>query len=151
MKQLSNPFVIGKYVSKDYFCDRRKESEQLVHHVVNGRHVTVMSVRRMGKTGLVEHVFTNCLPADYETFLIDIYTCKNLREMVYMLANEVFKKIRQKQSLLERMLRVVRSLKTTITYDAVTGLPELGVGLGEIRQPEVTLDEILQYPSLKLK
>ena len=145
MKQLSNPFVIGKYVSKDYFCDRRKESEQLVHHVVNGRHVTVMSVRRMGKTGLVEHVFTNCLPADYETFLIDIYTCKNLKEMVYLLANEVFKKIRQKQSLLERMLRVVRSLKTTITYDAVTGQPELGVGLGEIRQPEVTLDEILQY------
>jgi hypothetical protein len=29
MKQLSNPFVIGKYVDKDYFCDREKESELL--------------------------------------------------------------------------------------------------------------------------
>lgn len=116
MKQLSNPFVIGKYVDKDYFCDREKESELLVHHIVNGRHVTLMSERRMGKTGLIEHVFTNHLPHEYETFIIDIYTCKNLREMVYLLANEVFKKISKKQ-----------------------------LGLGEITQPEITLDEILNY------
>ena len=25
MKLLSNPFVIGKYVEKDYFCDREKD------------------------------------------------------------------------------------------------------------------------------
>lgn len=145
MKPLSNPFVIGKYVDKAYFCDRVKESDQLVHHIVNGRNVTIMSERRLGKTGLVEHVFANCLPADYETFLIDIYTCKNLREMVYLLANEVFRKIAKRQPLLERLLHIVRSLKATFSYDPVTGLPELGVALGEIQQPEVTLDEILHY------
>lgn len=145
MRQLNNPFVIGKYISKDYFCDREKESELLVHHVMNGRHVTIMSERRLGKTGLIEHVFSNHLPADYETFLIDIYTCKNLREMVYMLANEVFKKISRRQPLLERMLRIVRSIKATITYNSVTGEPQVGLGLGEINQPEVTLDEILHY------
>ena len=145
MKRLSNPFVIGKYVDKEYFCDREKESELLVHHIVNGRHVTMMSERRMGKTGLIEHVFTNCLFNDYETFLIDIYTCKNLREMVYLLANEVFKKISKKQPLLERLLSIVRSLKTTLSYNTVTGQPEFGLGLGEITQPEITLDEILNY------
>ena len=31
MKRLSNPFVIGKYVDRDYFCDREKESELLAH------------------------------------------------------------------------------------------------------------------------
>ena len=146
MKQLSNPFVIGKYVDKEYFCDRVKESETLVHHIENGRNVTIMSERRLGKTGLIEHVFTNYLSEDnYETFLIDIYTCKNLREMVYLLANEVFKKIAKKQTLLERLLQIMRSLKTTITYNVTTGLPELGLGLGEIQQPETTLDEILNY------
>jgi hypothetical protein len=65
--------------------------------------------------------------------------------MVYLLAGEVFKKIARRQSLLERLLRVVRSLKPTITYDAVTGLPELGITLSEIQQPEVTLDEIFGY------
>ena len=144
MKRLSNPFVIGKYVDKDYFCDREKESELLVHHIVNGRHVTLMSERRMGKTGLIEHVFTNHFN-EYETFLIDIYTCKNLREMVYLLANEVFKKISKKQPLLEKLLSVVHSLKATLSYNAITGQPEFGLGLGEVTQPEVTLDEILNY------
>lgn len=145
MKQLSNPFVIGKYVDKDYFCDREKESELLVHHIVNGRHVTLMSERRVGKTGLIEHVFSNHLTNDYETFLIDIYTCKNLREMVYLLANEVFKKISRKQPLLDKLLSVVHSLKATLSYNSVTGQPEFGIGLGEITQPENTLDEILNY------
>ena len=145
MKPLNNPFVIGKYVDKDYFCDREKESEMLVHHIVNGRNVTIMSERRLGKTGLIEHVFANRLPDGYEPFLIDIYTCKNLREMVYLLASEVFKKITRKQSMTERLLQAVRSLKTTISYDAATGLPEIGFGIGEIQRPEVTLDEILGY------
>ena len=145
MKLLSNPFVIGKYVDKDYFCDREKESEMLVHHIVNGRHVAIMSERRLGKTGLIEHVFANSLPDGYEPFLIDIYTCKNLREMVYLLASEVFKKIARKQSMLERLMRMVRSLKTTISYEVVTGFPEISFGLGDIQQPEVTLDEILGY------
>ena len=145
MRRLSNPFVIGKYVDKAYFCDREKESKLLVHHIVNGRHVTVMSERRLGKTGLVEHVFTNHLPDDYETFLIDIYTCKNLREMVYMLASEVFKKIAKRQPLLEKLLSVVRSLKATLSHNNVTGQPEFGFGLGEITRPEITLDEILSY------
>ena len=145
MKPLRNPFVIGKYVDKTYFCDRERESQQLVHHIVNGRNVALMSERRLGKTGLVEHVFANGLPESYETFLVDIYTCKNLREMVYLLASEVFRKIAKSQSLLQRLLSVVRSIKTTISYDAVTGVPELGFGLGEIHQPEVTLDEILHY------
>ena len=145
MKLLSNPFVIGKYVDRDYFCDREKESEMLVHHIVNGRHVAIMSERRLGKTGLIEHVFANSLPDGYEPFLIDIYTCKNLREMVYLLASEVFKKIARKQSMLERLMRMVRSLKTTISYEVVTGFPEISFGLGEIQQPEVTLDEILGY------
>ena len=145
MKLLSNPFVIGKYVDKDFFCDREKESEMLIHHIVNGRHVAIMSERRLGKTGLIEHVFANSLPDGYEPFLIDIYTCKNLREMVYLLASEVFKKIARKQSMLERLMRMVRSLKTTISYEVVTGFPEISFGLGEIQQPEVTLDEILGY------
>ena len=89
MNNFSNPFVIGKYVSKEYFCDRIAETELLVHHIKNGRNVTIMSERRMGKTGLIEHTFANMLPEnDYYTFLIDIYTSRNLREMVCQLAKE---------------------------------------------------------------
>ncbi len=145
MNKPHNPFVIGKYVSKEYFCDRKQEVKTLAHHVENGRNVAVMSERRLGKTGLIEHMFANGYVKDCHTFLIDIYTCKNLREMVFVLANEVFRKLSKKRPLLERLLDVLKSIQTTVTYNIVTGEPEVGLRLGEITTPETTLDEILAY------
>lgn len=146
MKPLYNPFVIGKYVGPDYFCDRKEETAQLCHHLKNGRNVTIMSDRRLGKTGLIEHTFATQLPKEeYYTFLIDIYTAKNLRELVYLLATEVFKVLARKQSLLSRLSTFIKSLRTTITYSSTTGEPEVGISMGEIANPEVTLDELLSY------
>ena len=42
-----NPFVVGTYISKEYFCDRRVETESLEEHVRNGRNVVLFSERRM--------------------------------------------------------------------------------------------------------
>lgn len=146
MDRYFNPFVIGKYAGKEYFCDRVEETKLLKHHLENGRNVTIMSERRMGKTGLIEHTFTNALKEDdYYTFIIDIYTAKNLREMVCLLANEIFKKIVRRQSLLAKLTQIVQSLKTTVKYNSITGEPEVEFGLGEIVTPELTLDELFAY------
>ena len=55
--QSKNPFVYDGYVSPDYFCDRIEESEKLISHLQNGRNVTLVSPRKIGKTGLIQHVF----------------------------------------------------------------------------------------------
>ena len=47
--------------------------------------------------------------------------------------------------MLDKLLSVVHSLKATLSYNSITGQPEFGLGLGEITQPEITLDEILNY------
>lgn len=52
-----NPFVIGKYISDEYFCDREKETELLKKQMRNGRNVTIISDRRIGKSGLISHLF----------------------------------------------------------------------------------------------
>ena len=54
---IRNPFITSGYVSADYFCDRRFESEQLVREVMNGNNLALVSIRRMGKTGLIRHCF----------------------------------------------------------------------------------------------
>lgn len=46
-----NPFVYEGYVSPVYFCDRIEESEKLISHLQNGRNVTLVSPRKIGKTG----------------------------------------------------------------------------------------------------
>ena len=57
MAAIHNPFIVGGYISPHYFCDREKETEQLIRNITNGRNVVIISTRRMGKTGLIRHCF----------------------------------------------------------------------------------------------
>ena len=54
---MMNPFVVGRYVSDKYFCDRKEETKLLSKQIKNGRNVALISPRRLGKTGLIQHLF----------------------------------------------------------------------------------------------
>lgn len=57
-KKIDNPFIIsGKYISGEFFCDRELETKELVSNIVNWRNSVLISPRRMGKSGLIEHTF----------------------------------------------------------------------------------------------
>lgn len=146
MSRILNPFIIGKYAGPEFFCDRASEADLLCHNLVNGRNVALMSDRRLGKTGLIEHTFaTRLSKEEYYTFLIDIYTAKNLREFTYLLANEMFRVFSRKQTLLTRLVTFLKSLNLSVTYSALTGEPEVSLKLGQLSNPDVTLDELLSY------
>lgn len=144
MAIIRNPFVIGKYVGPDYFCDRKEETRILTHHITNGRNVVVISERRLGKTGLIEHVmFQSQFQKDYYSFFIDIYALHNLKELVCALANEVFRKLAPKQNnFVQRFTSFVRSIQTSFSIDQFSGVPQVSFSLGDIEQPELSLDEI---------
>ena len=55
--KIVNPFVQGEYAGPDYFCDRTEETEELIANLRNGRNTTLISPRRIGKTGLISNVF----------------------------------------------------------------------------------------------
>ena len=124
---IRNPFITSGYVSADYFCDRRFESEQLVREVMNGNNLALVSIRRMGKTGLIRHCFQFPeIKQGYYTFFIDIYDSRSLRDLVFALRE------------------CVKSLQASISFD-VNGMPSLNLGLGDIQAPATTLDEIFRY------
>ena len=56
---MMNPFVVGRYVSDKYFCDREGETSFLIKQIENGRNVALISPRRLGKTGLIQHLFSS--------------------------------------------------------------------------------------------
>lgn len=145
MAVVRNPFVIGKYVSPEYFCDRQEETRLLTHHIENGRNTVIISERRLGKTGLIEHTMAQPhLQKNYYCFFIDIYALHNLRELVCELANEVFRKLAPRQkNFIERFSAIVRSIQTSFSFEQFSGTPQLSFSLGDINQPEVSLDEIL--------
>ena len=142
-----NPFVVGRYVSEKYFCDREKETEFLIKQVENGRNVALISPRRMGKTGLVQHCFQQPrLNENYYTFFVDIYATSSLAEFVYLLGKTIYETLKPKRTAwAEKFFQIIASLRVGFKLDAVTGEPGFDIGLGDIQAPQTTLDEIFRY------
>ena len=144
--EIFNPFFIGRYVDKQYFCDREKDTETLVRHILNGRNVALISPRRLGKSGLIHHTFAQDVIKDrYTTIYVDIYATKDLCEMVKALSEAIVKSVRQKKSWHEKFFSFIKSLRVGFHIDAVSGEPSFDIGIGDIENPDKTIRELFDY------
>lgn len=144
---IANPFVIGRYAGAEYFCDREDELATLERSIRNGRDVALISPRRMGKSGLIEHFFAQeSVKRDYITVFVDVYATSSLRELAAMLGQAVFQALsREKDSAWQRFVEAVKSLRPVVTFDGNNGAPSLSLTAVHIVDPERTLAEIFQY------
>ena len=143
-----NPFIItADYYGPEYFCDRQDETEALESNIANGRNTVLISSRRMGKSGLIAHVFNReFVKSNFKTFSIDLYPTSSLAEMILLLAKEITGPLKSKgQTLLESFLGIVKSLRPGFKVDPVTGQFVFDLSLGEIVKPVDSLKEIFQY------
>lgn len=146
MKTLQNPFVTSGYVSAAYFCDRQRESADFVRELTGGNNLALISTRRMGKTGLIQHCFQDKRIKDnYYTFFVDIYATKSLRDFVYSLSRAILDGLKPAgRKALETFWNSVKSLQAGISFDPA-GNPSFNLQLGDIHAEETTLDEIFRY------
>ena len=144
---ISNPFVVCKYLSDRYFCDRENDTEFLRKQIVNGRNVALISPRRIGKSGLIQHFFNQPdIQEAYHVFYVDIYATTSLGEFVYTLGKAIYEQLKPQSTVWkEKFFQVVSSFRVGFKLDAMTGLPGLDIGLGDIQVPQTTLDEIFSY------
>lgn len=143
---MKNPFVTNGYAGAEYFCDRVQETKTLRELLLNENNIALISPRRIGKTDLIWHVFDDPeIKKDYHCFVVDIYATKNLGDFVNMLGKALVDELRPKgRKAWEKFVTMVSSLRSEISFD-ISGLPVWGVGLGSIKNPTVTLDEIFTY------
>ena len=144
---MTNPFFITGIIPEPYFCDREKETQQLVRVIENKAHILLTSARRMGKTQLIYHLYEQpAIKMAYHTFYVDIFPTTSLHEMVLFLSKEIYSKIVPKgKKALKFFLNTIKSLTGSLGYDPVTGTPSFDVKLGDIQNPELTLQEIFAY------
>jgi AAA+ ATPase superfamily predicted ATPase len=144
---MKNPFLLKGYLSAEYFCDRKKETADLICFITNDNNVVLVSPRRMGKTGLIEHCFCQKeILKNYYTFFVDIYATRNLQEFVYKLGKEIFERLKPRgKKFVENFFSVISSLRPAFKLDEKTGTPVFDIGIGEIRSAEITLEEIFKY------
>ena len=143
---MNNPFVTNGYAGEHYFCDRVEETRSLIDLLTNGNNVALISPRRLGKTDLIYHCFDQSeIKDNYYTFLIDIYATSSLQDFVNALGRSIIDALKPfGKKALQRFLDVVASLRPDVTFD-VFGMPSLGVSMGSIDKPEVSLDEIFKF------
>ena len=141
-----NPFITSGYISAEYFCDRIIETATLTRYITNGNNVALISPRRLGKTGLIEHCFhQKQIKEAYHTFLIDIYATKNLQEFVFELGKGILNGLKSRgRKAWEVFLKCLSSLRTSISFD-FSGNPSWNLEMGDIKTPTITLDEIFHY------
>ncbi|MBM3404999.1 MAG: ATP-binding protein [Bacteroidetes bacterium] len=140
-----NPFVIKGYEGAVYFCDREKETERISHAIENQRDLTLVSLRKMGKTGLIFHVFKQMMKSKaYETIYLDIYHTENLNGFINQLATAL---LRSKKHVGEKVKNFIQSflfLRPVMSIDPMSGLPSVSFQIADEKDAIRTLEELFQ-------
>lgn len=142
-----NPFVLNGVVPEKYFCDRKKETDKIVRALLDHANILLTSSRRMGKTQLIRHIYSQPHIKDSAyTFYTDIYATTGVQELAMYLSKEIYSQLvpRGKQAL-DRFLSVAKSISAGFTYSPLEAAPFFALKLGDIKDPELTLSEIFEY------
>lgn len=143
----NNPFIISGYHSPEFFCDRNEETATILNALYNGRNLTLISPRRMGKTGLICHTFYQLKEKqpDIVTLYMDIYSTQSLGDFVRLFANTVLGKLDSvPQKALSRIGMFIKSCRPVITFDEYTGIPKVTIDVAPTEE-ENTLKEVFDY------
>lgn len=143
----NNPFLTYGYKSPEYFCDRVDETHSLISALENGRNVTLMSPRRMGKTGLINNVFYHVKKDNPEVkcFYLDIFSTNTLQDFTQMFAQTVLGQLDNlSEKILNRMTDFFKSFRPVITADPLSGAPTVTLTMMDDKV-EVSLKEIFSY------
>lgn len=146
-KRLDNPFVFQGYEGPEYFCDRVEETENLISALKNGRNITLISPRKIGKTGLINHVFYQIKVENKDAICIyvDIFSTKNLQEFVELLCKTVIEDaLEREKSFANKVLDFFKGLRPTISPDLMTGMPTVSVNVVPA-QAEYTLKSVFSH------
>ena len=141
-----NPFVIKSYESKEFFCDREEELHLMLQNCINKTDMTLISRRRMGKTGLVFRLFDELSSVHPEIFTVylDIFISRNLDDFIRLFAEAAVKAFPVKTKIGERLMNFIKSLRPQVTYDSITGEPQFQIAYHNESEKEYTLRSLFE-------
>lgn len=116
-------------------------------HLKNGRNVTLISPRRLGKTGLIKNTFYHLEKDEKDSacLYLDIFATKNLHDFVeqfgVMVINDI---VRKNSSFIEKTIAFFSALRPVLSMDPLTGEPSVSITI-EPSQEDITIRSIFNY------
>lgn len=141
-----NPFLVNSYISKEYFCDRDNELNILLRNVQSNVNTTLISPRRLGKTGLIFRFFELLREgSDYGAVYVDIYSSRNLADFIKLLTAAIINRFPERTPVGKRFLKLIKGLRPTFSFDAITGTPQVQFSYQSESDKEYTLLQLLTF------
>lgn len=145
-KHLENPFLTRGFLKDEWFCDRETETEKLLSNALNGVDTTLISPRKYGKTGLIFHLFHRIeaenLPI--KCIYVDLFHTRSLEDFVKTLADELIK-FPPQTTFGQRVLDFIKRLRPVLSYDSLTGDPQVSFTYQLEAEKEQNLKNILDF------
>lgn len=142
MEQPFNPFPIFGYFGPDYFCDREKETQELIKAIRNGRNVTLFAPRRIGKTGLIHHLFHQ-LPK-WNCIYLDVQGSASFQEFSNAFLSAIINGVSKNKTLLRKFQDWILAFRPVLSSNPHTGQFEVEIDFKSDIQQKTTLRESLQ-------
>ena len=144
---MDNPFIINNYKSKDLFCDREEELQLMLRNCLNQTNMTLISQRRLGKTGLIFRLFDEIKASypDIQTVYVDIFASDSIDGFIKLFAEAALSAIPEKSSFGKRLVNYIKSFRPQVTYDTLTGQPQLQIAYQTVHEKEYTLRGLFDF------
>jgi AAA+ ATPase superfamily predicted ATPase len=140
-----NPFLTQGYLSPKYFCNRQRETKQILDALKSGNNLTLIAGRRKGKTSLILHSLRKHRGS---SAYIDIYDTSSLEEFSRTLIRGVIEQIGQpKAPWIKRASRFFTQFRPVLSYNPVSGEAELNVQFDQSEDELQNLEQLFEFLS----
>lgn len=143
MKTPINPFPTTGYLGAKYFCDRQEETKTLLNNLINGSSTTLIAIRRIGKTGLIKHLFSN-LPKGWIGIYTDILATENLNGFLNSLATASINAVPEKSQPGKKIWDFIKSLRPSLSFDPYNGTPQVNLDV-KPADTNQNIDAVLRF------
>lgn len=119
----------------------------MLRYCANQSDMTLISQRRMGKTGLTLRLFDelHTVRPDIHTIYLDIFASRCIDDFIKLLAEATMKSFRPKTSIGERLMAFIKSLRPQLSFDNITGEPQLQIAYQTAHEKEYTLRGLFDF------
>ena len=138
-----NPFAIQKYLGPENFCDREDELASLKSAFDNQRNVVLSSIRRYGKTSLIQH-FHHLLSQGKDTICVyaDVLNTQSDQDFAKRLISSVLTQIHLNESRVTKLLQSFAFLRPKVELDPLTGMPNVSVSVETASEVNMSLESL---------
>jgi len=145
--EIKNPFLFGKIVTDENFCNRQQEISKLKTYINDCFSVWLFAPRRYGKSSLIQKVFNET--KNVKTIYFDLYNIQSLddfcRKYSSLLAKELFDWKQDVKSLTGKFAQYFKNLYPKVSFDEF-GTPSFSLDQKNIEnQPDI--ETILDIPN----